>query len=148
MYHVNAFWNFIGRLGISAIFIIGGVFQAMAFKLANLAMKKILCFWHEHVTMGWAQSIFSFLDSISYVLVGLAIVLQLVGGVLVLFGIKVRFGAFLLFLFLVPATLIVHQFWLEGTPNASMEFMRFFLNIALMGTMVHLMSIRKDYSGS
>lgn len=148
MYRMNPFWAFIGRLGISFVFILGGISQAISFTLATLSMKKILCFWHDSVATLWLKSFFLFLDHISFLLVAVAVILELVGGILLLFGIKVRFAALLLLVFLVPATIIVHQFWLVGTPNSSLEFMRFFLNIALMGTMVFIISIRKDHPAS
>jgi putative oxidoreductase len=68
------------------------------------------------------------------VLVPLSGVLELVGGLSVLFGYRARLGALLLALFLVPVTLAMHKFWGISDPmQAQMQQAMFMKNVALLG---------------
>ena len=59
----------------------------------------------------------------------------LVGGVSILLGYRARFGAFLLLVFLIPVTLIMHRFWGISDPQmAMMQRVNFLKNLSLMGT--------------
>lgn len=72
--------------------------------------------------------------------VPLAGILACIGGVMVLLGYRARFGAFLLLLFLVPVTLVMHDFWSISDPaQAAMQRAHFFKNAALAGTTLLLM---------
>ncbi len=68
-------------------------------------------------------------------LVPLAGMLALLGGLSVLFGFKTRYGALLLALFLIPVTLLMHRFWaVTDTQMAQMQMIHFMKNLALLGT--------------
>jgi putative oxidoreductase len=68
------------------------------------------------------------------VLVPLAGVLALVGGLSVLLGFRGRWGAVLLLLFLIPVTLTMHAFWKVSDPAiAQMQMVNFMKNVALAG---------------
>src|SRR5262245_36495780 len=61
-------------------------------------------------------------------------VLELVGALSVAFGVFARVGAWLLVLFLVPVTLMMHQFWTIADPQAALMQQSMFLkNISLLG---------------
>ncbi len=66
-----------------------------------------------------------------------AIVFLLVGSLSIIVGFKARFGACLLFIFLVLATYYFHDFWtLEDAQAKQNEMINFMKNLALMGAMV------------
>ena len=68
------------------------------------------------------------------VLVPIAGIIALAGGLSVLLGYRARFGAFLLLVFLVPVTLIMHRFWGLADPQmAMMQKAQFMKNVALIG---------------
>ncbi len=68
------------------------------------------------------------------VLVPIAGVLALLGGLSVLFGFQARWGAWLLVLFLVPVTLIMHRFWGLSDPQAAMmQMINFMKNVSMTG---------------
>jgi len=67
-------------------------------------------------------------------LVPAAGILALIGGVSVLVGFRARVGAWLLVLFLVPVTLMMHNFWAVGDPAAAqLQKIMFLKNIGLLG---------------
>ena len=57
----------------------------------------------------------------------------LVGGIFVLLGYKTRIGAILLILFLIPTTLIFHNFWADPS-----ELTSFLQNLGLIGGLLIL----------
>jgi putative oxidoreductase len=68
------------------------------------------------------------------VLVPLSGVMAFVGGLSVLLGYRTRFGALLLVIFLVPVTLVMHNFW--GAPDAmthELQKVMFMKNLAMLG---------------
>jgi len=74
------------------------------------------------------------------ILVPLAGVIALAGGLSIVLGYRARFGALLLLVFLVPVTLVMHKFW--GIPDPQMAMMQkvnFLKNLSLMGACLLLM---------
>ncbi|MEW9672412.1 DoxX family protein [Ammoniphilus sp. 3BR4] len=58
----------------------------------------------------------------------------LVGGLSVALGFYSKIGAFLLFIFLIPTTFIVHRFWgLSDNHQRQIQSVHFFKNLSLMG---------------
>ncbi len=67
----------------------------------------------------------------------LGAIIAFIGGFSILLGFYSRFGALLLLLFLVPSTLYMHQFWVEGTDFAqTMHNFCFWKNVALAGVLL------------
>jgi putative oxidoreductase len=61
-------------------------------------------------------------------------VLALVGGLSILFGYRAKVGAWLLVLFLVPVTLMMHNFWAVKDPMvAQMQMAMFMKNVTMLG---------------
>jgi uncharacterized membrane protein YphA (DoxX/SURF4 family) len=69
-------------------------------------------------------------------------VLLALGGLSVLFGVWADLGSLLLFLFLLPTAVLMHQFWKETDPQAkSMEMVQFNKDIGLAGASLMLMGL-------
>jgi putative oxidoreductase len=67
-------------------------------------------------------------------LVPLSGVIALMGGLSVLVGFQTRLGAWLLVIFLVPVTLLMHNFWSAADPAAfQLEEAMFMKNITMLG---------------
>jgi putative oxidoreductase len=68
------------------------------------------------------------------ILVPISGVLALVGGLSVLIGFHARVGAFLLLAFLLPVTVMMHNFWAIPDPEmAQMQMIHFMKNLSLIG---------------
>jgi len=65
-----------------------------------------------------------------------AIAVELVGGLLLLFGYRARWAAMAIFLFLIPTTLIFHAFWAVPAEQVMTQRNDFFKNAAIMGGML------------
>jgi putative oxidoreductase len=60
--------------------------------------------------------------------------LALAGGLSILLGYRARLGAWLIALFLVPVTLMMHKFWTVGDPMmAQMQQIMFLKNMTMLG---------------
>jgi putative oxidoreductase len=82
-------------------------------------------------TIGYAASQGVPLASIAVPLSG---VLAIAGGLSILLGYRAKLGAWLLVLFLVPVTLMMHKFWLVQDPMmAQIQMILFMKNVAMLG---------------
>jgi putative oxidoreductase len=68
------------------------------------------------------------------ILVPLSGVLALVGGLSILLGYRAKIGAWLIALFLVPVTLMLHKFWGMSDPTmAQVQMVMFMKNVSMLG---------------
>jgi putative oxidoreductase len=82
-------------------------------------------------TIGYAASQGVPLAAIAVPLSG---VLAIVGGLSILLGYRAKLGAWLIALFLVPVTLIMHKFWLVQDPMmAQIQMILFMKNVSMLG---------------
>jgi putative oxidoreductase len=104
----------VGRVLLSVIFILSGI-------------TKVLN-WTDSDAMMVAQNI-----PHAQLLLFLAIIVELVGGLALLVGLRTRLAAVVLFLYLIPVTLIFHHFW--GLPPVQQQgqMTQFLKNLAIMG---------------
>jgi putative oxidoreductase len=69
----------------------------------------------------------------SNVLLGLTVALEVLGGLSVVTGIGARWAAPLLAAYLVPTTLIFHNFWAAPDAEKQMQMANFMKNISIIG---------------
>jgi len=62
-----------------------------------------------------------------------AIAVELGAGLLLLVGYKARWAAMAIFLFMIPTTLIFHNFWSAPPDQAMMQQIGFLKNVSIMG---------------
>lgn len=111
---------FIGRLLIAALFVPAG-----AMKIGNFAGTA------EHMAQAG-------LPLVPLLLV-LTIAVELGGGLMVLLGWRARTAALVMFLFMIPVTLVFHAFWGLTDPAAHyQQQIHFMKNIAIMGGLMFI----------
>ena len=110
-----------GRIFLSAIFLQSGIG-----KIGNF-----------EGTVGYMNS--HGMPMASILLLG-AITFLLLGGLSLLSGYKIRYGALMLLIFLIPATLIFHPFWTVPEEMVKMQTIAFMKNIAIMGGLLTVLS--------
>ncbi len=104
----------LGRILFSAIFIMSGPGHFKAGTIGYAASKGV---------------------PLASVAVPLSGILAIVGGLSILLGLKAKYGAWLIALFLVPVTLMIHNFWSYSDPmQAQMQQINFMKNLAMLGT--------------
>jgi putative oxidoreductase len=70
------------------------------------------------------------------VLAVLTVIIELGAGLLLVVGWKARWAAFLLFLFIIPVSLVYHNFWTMEGAQAAMNKIQFMKNVSIMGGML------------
>jgi putative oxidoreductase len=63
----------------------------------------------------------------------IAIILELGGGLAVALGVRARWGALALMVFVIPTTLIFHNFWTLAGPERQLQMIMFLKNLSMLG---------------
>jgi putative oxidoreductase len=109
----------LGRLLLSVIFVLSG-------------LGKIPHF-HDVAGMMGQKGI-----PLATVALVISLLIEIGGGLMVLTGFGARYAALIMFLWLIPVTLVFHHFW--GIPEAAKEeqMINFLKNVAIMGGLLIL----------
>ena len=107
-----------------AIVVVGRFFFALIFLIAapNHFSAKTIAF-------SAAQGV-----PLASIVVPLSGVLAIAGGLSILLGYRAKIGAWLIVLFLIPVTLMMHKFWAVQDPMmAQIQMILFLKNVAMLG---------------
>lgn len=133
--------GFLGRLCISIIFILAAINQFMNFDGAEQNLVNALCNLMTYMHgVQWAQTWLDFFMQYTSILLIVAAVFEILGGLLVLFGIKVRLGATLLILFLIPTTFVFHHFWYLEGDEKGLQTIMFLKNLSIFGGLLLILA--------
>jgi len=124
----------LARFFISAVFLAGAIGKIFNWHDTEKLLTNTLCDWQINIGFSeTAQSCFAILTPWTPLLLIAATLCELVGGLLVLLGIKEKLGAGLLILFLIPTTIIMHQFWFIEGSMKELQTIMFLKNLAILG---------------
>lgn len=70
----------------------------------------------------------------------LAILIELGGGILLIIGWQTRWSATALLIFMIPTTLLFHNFWAFDAAQQAMQRTHFLKNLAIMGGILYVMA--------
>ncbi len=130
---------YIARGLVSLIFLFAGAEKLMNWQGAVDALATTFSNWYMHLEGAIiSKEAHEFLVGSASTLLGIATFLEITGGFLLL-GVKVRWGALFLLLFLVPTTIIFHAFWFEIGVDLHKELGVFLKNLALIGALLYLL---------
>lgn len=104
----------VGRILISVIFLLSGITKVMNFSgmVAFMASKGM---------------------PMPNVMIAGALVVEILGALCLITGFQTRIAALIMFLYLIPATLMFHNFWaMQGAMRADNQI-NFLKNLAIMG---------------
>ena len=102
----------VARFGVGAVFLISGVGKLAAWS---------------------ATAAFAGSKGVPTLLLAVATVLEILGAISVLTGWKARWGAAALVAFLVPVTLVFHNFWAYQGAEAQLQTIQFLKNVSVGG---------------
>lgn len=122
------------RFVSSLLLLVGRVCLALVFFFA--ALGKIFAY-DAHIQLIAAKGI----SMAPLFLIG-SFVVELVGSISLIVGYRVRFGALLLLLFLVPTTLIFHNFWdYPAGVEKELQLVAFLKNVAIFGGLLYVLTV-------
>lgn len=104
----------IGRILLSLIFVMSGIHKLTA--------------WQSTADQMQAEG----MVAVPFLLTG-AVVLELGGGISLFSGCRTRVGATMLIVFLIPTTLIFHDFWAYSGDEQQQQMIHFVKNLAILG---------------
>jgi putative oxidoreductase len=111
-----------GRIMITAIFLVSGYHKIVGFAAVSGMMAKAGMPMPDLLLAG-------------------AIACEIGGGLMVLLGWHACWGALLLIIFTVPATLMFHNFWAVDAAEYQNQFNHFMKNVAMLGGLVYIMAM-------
>jgi putative oxidoreductase len=123
----------LGRMFLSAIFIIAALNKLLNWSSAKEGYLEVLAKWHLATDNIVVERIFDLMAQQANFFLVAATALELIGGLLVLVGIFSRLGAYLLIVFLIPVTVIYHAFWILSSSERDIQLVMFMKNIAILG---------------
>lgn len=130
----NKFLYQLGRILFALPFIIFCALKMVNWQASMESLSQVLSMWKNEVGGSFLGSFIGMLQQAELFLMILANLIEGVGGVLLLFGIRTRLAGWLLILFLVPVNIIMHPFWFGGdAPGLFSMLNDFSKNIALIG---------------
>jgi putative oxidoreductase len=118
---INNFGPLVGRILLATIFLMSGIGKISGFAgtAGYMASKGI---------------------PMTDVLLAITIVIEIGAALMLIVGFKARLGATALFLWMIPVTLIFHNFWAMPADQQMIQQIMFMKNLGLMGGMLYIMS--------
>jgi len=134
-----------GRICLSLIFVSSAVAKLFSWDATLEYLSAGFTRWMGHVSMpDIIHQGFVFLNAHLVALLVVATILEGVGGLCILFGIKIRFGAGLLILFIIPVTLIMHSFWFLADQEKMLQMIMFMKNLSILGGLLILAATSEE----
>ena len=124
----------LARFFIGLIFLSAVINKILNWHDTEKLLANQLCEWQTH--LGFfeaAQNCLAMLTPWTPLLLITATLFEILGGLLVILGVKEKLGATLLVLFLVPTTIIMHPFWFEQGAVYELQTIMFLKNLAILG---------------
>lgn len=127
----------LARIFLSLVFIGASLQKFFYWTHSERNLIGALCDWQDYA--GYPQSLQECMTSLvpwsSFLLI-IAALLELFGGLMILFSYREKTGALLLMLVLIPATIIFHSFWFLEGEIREIQTAMFFKNLAIFGGLI------------
>lgn len=142
---MNGFFYFLGRLCICSIFIFSSIQDCLDWRgQEDYVLNTLTNYINMSPNMGYVNSIYQLLMSNITLFLSIGVALKFFGGLFLLFGWQIKMGSCFLLLFLIPVTLVFHDFWNQSGQNKLIETVMFWKNIGLAGGLFLFLSQNKN----
>jgi putative oxidoreductase len=144
----QSFVAFLGRACIGVLFLGSGINEIINWQAAQGSLMQTLTDWLTlNVGNPLTKQTIEWCLANTLPLLIAAVAFQIVGALLVFLGFWVRFGAFLLFLFMIGATIIYHHFWQLMPTDRGPQIVDFMKNLGIAGGVLILLALGKGEKG-
>jgi putative oxidoreductase len=127
---------FIGRFFLSMIFLLSALKKIFSWQDVENTLVNQIVEWNSYSQSDVLKDLLSEILPWAPLLLIIAMILELLGSILLLLGIRARIGAFFLIAFLIPATIIMHPFWFFDGVQKEVEFVMFMKNLSILGGII------------
>ncbi|HSX38505.1 MAG TPA: DoxX family membrane protein [Chlamydiales bacterium] len=122
------------RICLSAMFLASGINKIFYWKEVEKRLLAVLGEWQTHtVALESAQAVFNAAVVWLPILLMVGTFLEILGALLLLFGIQEKLGAFLLAIILIPTTILLQSFWFSEGLEQEQQLAAFLKNMAILG---------------
>lgn len=144
---VQIFLGSLGRVLLSLIFILSAFSHILDWQGSLTTLRNALEGWAKYAVEmpDLHQFIERLLLRVPFIM-GTALIFMLIGGLFVFFGIKTRFGAFLLIIFLVGMTITMHPFWHPQVLDKDLQMTMFMKNLSILGGLLYLLAFGNGHA--
>lgn len=132
----------IGRFFVGLIFLALGITAIFNWDITKSELSAALANWELYT--GYIEGVSFVIQNLLMavpLLVVLGIILQISGGFLVCFSLRVRIGAALLLCQFVPATALYYHFWFLDSILLQRVFLLFLKNLSIIGGLLVIISV-------
>lgn len=140
---------YLGRILLSSIFLLTAIQELLDWKSTEQYFLMSVTRWMNGFQAGdfFASLLANLFPWMPWILLA-GVVIKIVGSILLILGYNVRLGAVLIILFLIPATWVVHGFWMIPEADRALEMVMFVKNVSILGGLLVVLSIGKGPSFS
>jgi len=124
----------LARLFLSAIFLASGINKIFYWKAMEKRLLTVLGDWQIHTVASESLKVF-FETAVVWapMILMAATFLEILGGLLLLFGIREKLGAAFLAIVLIPTTILMQHFWFVEGSERELQIALFLRDIAILG---------------
>ncbi len=127
----------VARFFLSFAFLSSALTTMLHWQEAERLLFTVLSDWQNYASFSEPIShFFGVLTPWTSLLLLGGTLLELIGGALVLLGIREKLGASLLLIFLIPTTFLMHQFWFGEDGAREVQGAVFLKNLAIIGGLI------------
>jgi uncharacterized membrane protein YphA (DoxX/SURF4 family) len=126
--------SFIARFLVGIVFIFFAVNKIFDWQETERLFTTAICEWHTYVSywmtlQDFCAAALSYASTIAMVFTAL----ELIGGLMIIFGWEIRLGATLLVLAFIPTVLIFHPYWFLDGNAREVAFTLFIREMGILG---------------
>lgn len=130
----------VGRICLSLIFLLSGIGKLIHWHETEQSLVNAINDLLNHTQIDWLHNLLNGLLPWTGELLILAVIFELLGGILVFSGYRPRLGALILAVFLIPTTLLCHHFWLLQGNDQEFQMVLFLKNLSIFGGLLILLA--------
>lgn len=144
MHVIQSLIAFLGRALLSIIFISAGIHKLFDWQGTLQYFTQGLNSWLAlNVGNASLQSMIEFGLGNAQLILTIATILEIVGGLFVFLGIWTRLGALMLIVFLIPTSFAMHHFWQLQEPERQLQMINFMKNVSIIGGLFVVLAFGK-----
>jgi uncharacterized membrane protein YphA (DoxX/SURF4 family) len=128
---------FLGRFFIGSLFVFSGLCKVFDWQKAEQTFLSILGDWHS-LSFHFLQNFFTSLVPWATAIVTVVCAVEILGGVLLILGVKARLFASLLLIVFLPMTILLYPFWFFDGSKQEMLLTLFMKNVAILGSLIYV----------
>lgn len=146
---MKSFFSLLGKICLSSIFIFNAMQDLLQWNAREQHVYELFTsILHSGRGGDLVLNAIGYLAQNMTIVFALAVFFQLMGGVSLLFSWKEKMGASFLLVYLIPSTLVFHDFWNMMAEMRAEHMHLFGMNIAVAGGLFLVLSLDKKQKGT